>query len=224
MDRSKWFTCTARFQERDFRFLASVLVKEGKEDAFRRFIADREELLAMLDEEQVFRALLESPELLHVSPAFYFYIMVRHSLVKSGLDDVEMAEFLGAVLSDRIPASSMSAGLGPRTGFVHTFDFITMLDQVSGEMRFELLLTAGNEYLVLIGMFPEYIEARSERKGGPGIDYYEGFARSSYREACVHPRARESGVSGVLENLSSVLPQARRSLNRMADSLVFLSS
>jgi len=224
MEKSKLFTCTARFQERDFLFLTSIVAERGDAVAFRRFVSDREALLDLLDDKRVLRALLESPEFLGVSPAFYFYVLVRHSLVESGLNDVDLAEFLGSVLLERIPAARMGAGLGPGVGFVHSFDFLTILDQVSGEMKFELLLTAGNEFLVLTGMFPEFIASRAERKGAPGIRYYEEFARASYQQAGCHPRARERGVSEVLEKLSSVLPQARRSLNRMADSLVFLSS
>ena len=224
MDKARLFTCSARFQERDFEFLASIVASRGDQDAFRRFVADPDELLGVLDDRRVLEEILESPSLLGVSPPFYFSVLVRHSLVSRGLENVELAEFLGAVLADRIPSSKLHAGLGPGAGFVHSFDLLTMLDQVSGEMRFELLITAGNEFLVLTGLFPEYIQQRARRKGAPGIDYYEEFARASYQQAGEHPRARESGVSGVLENLSRVLPEARLSLNRIADSLVFLSN
>lgn len=224
MEKGKLFTCTARFHERDFEFLSSVVASRGDQDAFRRFVADPEELLAVLDDRRVLTAMLESPSLLGVSPAFYFYVLVRHSLRNRGLESVELAEFLGAVLADRIPASRMSAGLGPRAGFVHSIDFLAMLDQVSGEMRFELLVTAGNEFLVLSGLFPEYVLERSRRRGAPDLAYYENFARSSYRQAGQHPRAFESGVSSVLGSLSEVLPEARRSLNTLADSLAFLSN
>lgn len=218
------FTCTGRFEERDFLFLTSVVAERADEAAFRKFISDREELLMMVDDERVLRALLESPTLLNVSPSFYFYVLVRHSLKRSGLDDVALAEYLGSVLTERVPVDPAQTLKGIPAGFVHTVDFLGVLDTAGGSSRYELLVAAGNQFLVLTGIFPDYIRHRSERHGAPGIDYYESFARASFQEARGLPMAQRNGMSEVLDTLSKVLPEARRSLNRMADSLLFLAS
>jgi len=217
-------TCTGRFEERDFLFLASVITGDQSDRAFRRFVLEREELLLVLDDERVLRAILDFCTVLNVSPWFYFYVLVRHSLKRSSLEEVALAEYLGAVLAERVPVGPFDALKGIPSGFVHSVDFLAILDQATGETRYELLVAAGNQFLVLTGIFPDYIRQREERYGAPGLAYYEGFARSSFHQASDCPVARRRGTSEVLDTLMQVLPEARRSLNRLADSLVFLAS
>lgn len=224
METPSPFTCTSRFEERDFAFLATLVTGKSNDERFFQFVADREELLLVLDDRRVLDALLASPSLLNVSPALYFYVLVRHSLLRSEIDDPELAEYLGALLAERVHIGPANALKGIPSGFVHTVDFMAVLDQVSGDTRYELLVAAGNQFLVLTGIFPDYVRQRSKRHGAPGISYYEGFARSSFLEAQHYPRARKEGVDRVLDTLTQVLPEARRSLNKMADSLLFLSS
>ena len=224
MDEPVPFTCTGRFEERDFLFLASILADGGENAAFQRFVSDRDELRSLLDDRRVLDALIGSPVLLNVSPWLYFYVLVRQSLTRSSLDDPALAEYLGSILAERFSIGPANALKGIPSGFVHSVDFLGILDQVSGNARYELLVAAGNQFLVLTGIFPDYIRQRAERHGAPGIAYYERFARSSFHEAREYPAARRSGVSDVLDTLSNVLPEARRSLNRMADALLFLSS
>ena len=224
MEAPNLFTCTGRFEERDFVFLASVVAGNSEDSAFRRFVADREELLGIMDDERVVRAILEAPTLLNVSPSFYFYVLVRHSLKRSSLDDFALAEYLGSVLAERVAVSPSDALRGIPADFVHTVDFLGILDQASGNTRYELLVAAGNQFLILTGMFPDYILQRSERHGAPGIAYYESFARSSFHQASDCAIARSCGMSEVLDTLTQVLPEARRSLNHVADSLLFLAS
>lgn len=224
MEDTKLFTCTGRFQERDFLFLTSIVADRGDEDAFRRFIADREELYHMLDDPRVKTALIESPVLLNVSPWFYFYVLVRHSLRRSGLEDVGLAEYVGMVLAERVALAGDGTLGGIPSGMTHSVDFLTVLGQATGDSRFEMLVAGGNQFLVLTGIFPEFILRRSERRGAPGLQFYENVARASFCEAQSHPLAVRGGIKGVLGTLTEVLPQARRSLNRMADSLIFLAS
>ncbi len=205
-------------------FLASAVAEKADESAFRAFVSDRDELLSMMDDERVFRALLESPNLLNVTASFYFYVLVRHSLKRSSLDDFALAEYLGAILAERVPVGPAHALKGIPAGFVHTVDFLGILDHASGNTRYELLVAAGNQFLVLTGIFPDYIRQRSERHGAPGIAYYESFARSSFCQARDYPIAKRCGMSDVLTTLTQVLPEARRSLNHVADSLLFLAS
>jgi hypothetical protein len=159
-----------------------------------------------------------------VSPWFYFYVLVRHSLLRSSLDDIALAEYLGSILAERVPVSPSHVLKGIPAGFVHVVDFLGILDQATGNTRYELLVAAGNQFLVLTGIFPDFIRQRSRRHGAPGIEYYESFARSSFQEAGQHPLALRQGTSGILDTLTKVLPEARRTLNRLADSLLFLAS
>jgi hypothetical protein len=224
METPVLFSCTDRFEERDFVFLTSVIVEQTAEVAFRRFVADPGGLHLILDDERILRAVLESPALLNVSSALYFYVLVRHSLKRSSIDEIALAEYLGAVLAERVSVNPADALKGIPAGFVHTVDFLGMLDQVSGNTRYELLVAAGNQFLVLTGIFPDFIRQRAERHGAPCIAYYESFARSSYHQASDCAIARRCGTSEMFDTLTQVLPEARKSLNHVADSLLFLAS
>ena len=224
MEESMLFTSTDRFQERDFTYLTAVVAGQGDTGAFRRFVAERDALHQILDDPRVLGSLLETPTLLDVSPWFYFYVLTRQSLLRSGLDDVSLAEYLSSVLAERVPLAAGDTLGGIPGCLSRSVDFLAVLDKASGNMRFEALVAGGNQFLVLTGIFPEFIVRRSERHGAPGLQYYENMARASYCEAQEHPRAVRQGLKGVLGTLSEVLPEARRSLNRMADSLLFLAS
>lgn len=224
MEESKLFTSTDRFQERDFLFLTSVVANRGDEEAFRSFVEERETLHLFLDDPRVLRTLLESPRLLDVSPWCYFYVLTRHSLLRSGLDDVDLAEYLGSILAERFSLEAGDSLGGVPEGLSRSVDFLMVLDQCSGRRRFEALVAGGNQFLILAGIFPEFILRRAERHGAPGLQFYENIARASFLEAQEHPRAVRQGLKGVLGTLSEVVPEARRSLNRMADSLLFLAS
>ena len=222
MHYSRDYTSSSRFQEKDLRFLASILAPNSCQESFYRFASDKEELLQLIDRERVFQKVIETASFVNLSPAFYFYTLVRHSLLRANINDSQIAEFIGYVLTERLLQSNMGGGVVAQSNFITSFDYLSLLDQVSGEMKFELLLTAGNEFLVFTGIFPDFLKSRERRKGAPSIRYYEDFASSSYHQAGLHPQAKRSGVSEVLENLSQVMPQARRSLNTMAESFLFL--
>lgn len=222
MEHHKLFTCTGRFQERDFDFLATVMAGGSGDGAFRRYVTDHEELYEILDDRRVLQALLESPSLVDVSPWCYFYVLVRHSLMHGGLDDLSLAEYLGVLLAERM--SVRGGRLGMMAEVVHSVDFLEVLERATGDRRFEVLVAGGNQFLLLTGVFREFVEHRQVRRGAPGVRFYESVARASYCEAQEHPLAVRGGIKGVLGTLTEVLPDARRSLNRLADSLVFLAS
>ena len=222
MEKQNLYTCMGRFQERDFDFLAAVMSAGTDDRAFRRYVVVREELGAIIDDRRVLDALLVSPTLVNVSPWFYFYVLVRHSLLRGGLDDIALAEYLGVVLAEKM---SLRGGPQAMVGeMVHSVDFMQVLEAATGDRRFELLVAGGNQFLMLTGVFREYVEGRSARRGTPGVRYYESVARASFREAHEHRLAVQGGIKGVLGTLTEVMPETRRSLNRMADSLFFLAS
>ena len=135
---------------------------------------------------------------------------------------MSLAEYLGVVLAERMGMKGGRAGMMAQV--VHSVDFLQMLEKATGVRRFELLVAGGNQFLILTGVFREFVEHRSVRRGAPGVRFYENVARASFSEAQEHPLAVRGGIKGVLGTLTEVLPEARRSLNRMADSLLFLAN
>ncbi len=92
-------------------------------------------------------------------------------------------------------------------------------------MKFHLQVAAGNQFLVLTGLFPTFISKRNERNercGAPDLEFYESFARRAFQGVADRPHARGNGPRQLMGDLAEVMPDARRSLNRVAEEFVFL--
>jgi hypothetical protein len=107
-------------------------------------------------------------------------------------------------------------------GFTHAAEFLALIDSSNGRMRQQLQVAAGNQFLVLTGLYPKFLRKRHEQGHAPGVDFYEKFAARSFRHAadrcgCAVVRSRR-----LYGKLADAMPQARRALNRIAEEFVFL--
>jgi len=211
-----------RFTRSDFAFLAEILSPGDQTRHLWTLWEDPEAMREMLDLKQVFRGVIDSPGAVCVSPHFYFYVLVRHSFLDAGIGDVAVADFVSAVLAERVGADPNDVLKGVPSGLTHAADFVSILESARGRLRFHLQVAAGNQFLVLTGLFPGFLQRRCERRGAPGIEFYENFARQAYRESADNPLAPRHVPRQLFGELSEVLPQARLTLNRVAEELVFL--
>ena len=202
----------------DFSFLESLLA-EGNQ-AIARLWTDPEAVTAILDQKEIHRALLESPVSLAVSPSLYFYVLVRHAFLDGGIDHAELADYVAGVLVDKL-GTRPDPRPGAMSGWItHAVDFLAVIHSTHGMLRFQLEVAAGDQFLILTGLYPEFLDHRAERQGAPGLGFYESFARQAY-----HRAAGQTGVDPATRNLFGLLsesfPLARRSLNRMSDRCFF---
>lgn len=211
-----------RFSPADFAFLSAVLAPGERRRCLWTLWEDPEALREMLDLKEVLRGLLDSTVALSVSPAFYFYILVRHSFLNAGIKDPGIADFVGGVLAERVWSDPEDVLKGVPAGLTHAADFVSIMDGASGRLRFLLQVAAGNQFLVLTGLFPGFLQKRCERRGAPGVEFYEDFARRAYLEAADSRCAPRSMPRQLFGDLAEVLPSARLSLNRVAEEYVFL--
>ena len=211
-----------RFTRADFAFLSEILAPgEGQRHLWTLW-EDPQALREILDLKEVLRALIDSPGAVSVSPPFYFYVLVRHEFLEAGIEDPGMADFVAGVLSERVGADPADVLKGVPSGLTHAADFVSILESAHGRLRFHLQMAAGNQFLVLTGLFPGFLQRRCERRGAPGIEFYENFARRAYREAADNHDAPRDVPRRLLGDLSERLPEARRSLNKLAEEFVFL--
>jgi hypothetical protein len=202
----------------DMSFIESLLT--GENQAISRLWSDPEAVTAILDLKEIHRALLESPVALPVSPSLYFYVLVRHAFIDGGIDHPDLADYVAGVLVEKL-SGRPDPRSGAMAGWVtHAVDFLSVIQSTRGILRFQLEVAAGDQFLVLTGLFPGFLDQRSERHGAPGIAFYESFARQAYRSASgrhgIDPSARH--LFGLL---AESFPLARRSLNRMSDRCLF---
>ncbi len=205
----------------DIGFVEATLAAHGESAALAKLWSDPDAVTALLDLQEIHRALLESPVALPVSPSLYFYVLVRHAFVAGGIDHPGLADYVAGVLVEKLDSRCRSSRPGSMPGWVtHAVDFVSIIQATHGILRFQLEVAAGDQFLVLTGIFADFLHRRAERSGAPGPAFYESFARQSYGNAANRPGIAED-TRELLGLLAETFPLARASLNRMTDRCLF---
>lgn len=100
------------------------------------------------------------------------------------------------------------------------FEMLAALQSADEPTRFQIRTHIGNQSIFLSGMFPERIRARAERRGFPGLGYFESLGQSSFRAASDHRLARKHGLDDVFATLSERFHETRLALNDMSERLL----
>jgi hypothetical protein len=218
-------TVRGRLRAQDFRLVALALAR-GDIAARARY----ERLLLeegpdrVLDEAGLLEALLALRTLVVPSPPLFTYVAVRHALLAAGVDDRALADYLAALV--------LEFGDHDRHARIRRHDDQTyryLVDVVgdltglgdTGERGFLLRVHLGNYSLWLAGLFPDYIEARRSRKGGPDLPYYDELGRQGYQLASEHHLAERYGVAGIYRTAAERFPALRIAFNRLSDRVFF---
>lgn len=216
--------CRQKFTPADMKFITRVLARsEGQEQALLDLFADGDSRDQILDETRLFDALQESTSCAEVSENCYFYILVRQVLLKAGLDDRRLADYVAGMLATFVReehASPLRDADGRPMRYV--FEMLTALQNADDRSRFYIQAHVGNHTLFVTGLFARHIVHRAERRGAPGLSYYEGMGRSSYRAASDHRLAERYDLDGVLGDLADSFGEVRRALNDLAERVTWL--
>lgn len=215
-------TSRDRFTEADFDFLNEVLAGGHKRVCMAKLWEDPDALREMLDLKEMLRGLLDSPSALRVSPDFYFHVLVRHAFMQADIGNPDIADYVAGVLAQRIGSHSDDPLQDIARGYTHASDFLAIISSAHGKMKFHLQVAAGNQFMVLTGLFPGFISKRNERYGAPDVGFYESFARRAFQGAADSPHACGKAPRRLLGELAENFPVAIQSLNRVAEEFVFL--
>jgi hypothetical protein len=215
-------SCRSRFSQMDFDFVASVLAPGERRCHLQKLWKDPEGMREILDLKEVFRSVIESPAAIRISPRFYFYVLVRHAFLQAELAEVELADYVAGVLAKRVCTSGADPLQDVTRGFTHAAEFLSFISSSKGRMRFHLQVAAGNQFMVLTGLYPDFIRHRSELGVASDMEFYESFASKSFRSAADCCLASRGASRHLFGTLAEALPAARRSLNRMAEEFLFL--
>jgi hypothetical protein len=177
---------------------------------------------ALLDEPELADKLLTVRTLLVPSDALFLYVMVRYALRSAGVDDRDLADYLAALLHafgqrDRATRIDWNDDHSHR----YLVDILADLDATTGERRFKVMVHLGNYALWLAGLFPQYIEARRIRRGGPALDYYDGLGRRGYAMASDHVLADHYHLEAILHAASERYDSVRGALNSLSERVLF---
>ncbi|HTL71721.1 MAG TPA: hypothetical protein VL863_00355, partial [bacterium] len=135
-----------QFAAQDVEFILSVLggKLEGTEGLVK-LLADEDSRDLILDDEALFRALLERG----------------------------VADYVAEVLTEFARADRARCVLpGQTTSLDYFFEMLAALQTADDHTRFQIRAHIGNYSLFLSGVFPDRIRERAERRGFPDLSYY----------------------------------------------------
>ncbi|HKP97396.1 MAG TPA: hypothetical protein VJ385_16745 [Fibrobacteria bacterium] len=218
--------CRTQFTAADYDFLASVLPSgAGPSQGIIRLVEDRDSLDVLLDNPRLFRAVLDLRSCLRVSLHFYFYVLVRHALLREEIQDRDVADYVAEVLAE---FSLLQRLRNPNPKDDRHLDYmhemLDALERMEEEERFAMQTHIGNYALFLSGIFPARLQRRVERRAAPGFRFYEELGASHFRMAGHHYIARRLDMVSIFMTLGRAFHVTRLALNHLAEKLVFLET
>ena len=216
--------CRMQFTAEDIEFILGVLgPKSSAADSLVKLLADEEARDLILDDESLFRALLEQRGCLRVSTHFYFYVLVRRVFKRSGIEDRQVADYVAEVLAEYSRIENTRCVLrGKPEPLDYFFEMVAALQQVDDRTGFYIRTHIGNHSLFLSGIFPERIRYRAEYKGAPNLKYYEEMGRANFRVASDHRLAHKYDLAAIFGTLSERFRATRLALNDLTEQLFSL--
>lgn len=213
----------AQLGREDAQLVLRLLSRGGLEQAraAEATLADQG-LDPLLDDPELLRALIEARQSAHASLPLFCYVVVRHALRRTGSDSRRLADYVAGVL--------LQFGLRERARRLaesddQTYDTIARIaeevESADADRAFLARAHLGNYALWLSGLFPDHIEHRRWRRGGPDLGYYEAMGQRGFRLAAGHRLATRHGLSGLYDEAAEAFPKMRRALNAVSDSLLF---
>lgn len=211
--------CRDTLSAGDFGFIVDTLSKTPSQSvSLGELLTDdilRDELL---DHELVFQKILDSPLCHNISPAFYFYVVVRHVLLEMNVDDRSLADYIASLLAHFARTENiLRINELPDENLRYVTDMLIRMEKCTPEQAFAIQVHIGNLTLYLTGVFPENIELRTKRKGAPSLDFYERIGASQYALVSKHQIARKNHLDHVYQRLSGDFPRFRAALNQVSE-------
>jgi hypothetical protein len=177
---------------------------------------------ALLDDPRTFNALIAARGVTFASEELVFYLLVRHALLEGGIGSRAVADYLAALLQ--------SFGRGDRAYRIdddgaerheYLVDILEEMSTAQGREAFLLRAHLGEFSLWLSGLFADYIAARVQRRGAPGLEYYQELGATGYRLAADTVDAKRCGMDAIYGSCAEIFPELRMALNRVADRHLF---
>ena len=206
----------------DAQLAARMLADAGADfDELEARLSD-EGIDAILDDPRLPSALLRDPRGAHASFRLFAYVMVRHALQRNGEADRGLADYVSSIVvhfgfRDR----AHRIAKGDDEVYDALVNLVEDLDDSDARRSFLVRTHLGNYALWLSGIFPDYIEQRRWRRGGPDLEYYEEWGRRGFQLAADHRLAEEHGLATLYATAAERFGILRLALNAVSDSLFF---
>lgn len=189
--------------------------------AAERRLAD-EGIEPLLDDPRLLRGLLRARQGQCASLPLFTYVIVRHALLAGGEPDRAIADYVASIL--------LHFGLRDRARRISDTDdeivttlaeLLEVAERAHPQRAFLARAHLGNYALWLSGLFPDHLEGRRHRRGGPGLAYVEAMGTRGFQLAADHRLAAEHGLTPLFGAAAQRFPTIRRALNEVSDRLLF---
>ena len=217
--------CRDRFTAADFDFVVKTLSRSERDAvSLVELLTDTETRDSVLDHEGLLKAVLEESAALQISPQLYFYILIRHVLKKTELNNRSLSDYVASLLENYSQTTRMRSPADGQTGpLQYISDMLLALRKASPSQSFLIRAHVGDYSLFFAGIFHETIEKRSQR-GGPDLGFYEELGRANYKAIAGHRVAKSACLATVYGQLADGFHDLRLALNRLSDTLLHLDS
>ena len=177
---------------------------------------------ALLDDARLLTALIEAPQGAHASYPMFAYVVVRHALRAAGERDAVLADYVASILMHfSLRDSAHRISQADDQTYATLAELSGDVDDPDAKRAFLVRAHLGNYALWVSGLFPDYIEHRRWRRGGPDLDYFEEMGRRGYQLAANHGMAAQLGLTTLFALAAKRFALLRVALNTVSDSLLF---
>ena len=207
----------------DAQLATRILARDSGEElaVLEQRLAD-EGIDSILDDPRLPAALIRHPRGAHASLSLFAYVMIRHTLRQAGENDRGLADYVCSIVV-HFGFRDRARRISP--GDDEIYDAIVALceDLNDPDARRSFLVRThlGNYALWVSGFFPDYIEHRRWRRGGPDLDYFEEMGRRGFQLAADHRLAENHGMATLYATAAERFGLLRAALNDVSDSLLF---
>jgi len=209
---------------RDDAQLALRLIARGSDSARDAAEATLREqgIDPLLDAPELLGALIELPLGARASLPLFCYVIVRHALLRVGESDRAMADYTAAiVLHFGIRGAANRVGTADDEVYDTLAALLRDADDPDPKRAFLVRAHLGNYALWISGLFPDHIEHRRWRRGGPDLDYYEELGRRGFQLAADHRLASAYGMTALFQGAAERFGYLRAALNAVSDTMLF---
>jgi hypothetical protein len=207
----------------DAQLAVRLLARDTGDDleALERKLAD-EGIDAILDDPRLPAALLRQTQGANASLSLFAYAVVRQAMLRLGERDRYLADYVTAIVVHFAARGRANrVGVSDDESYDALTDLLRDVNDPDARRSFLVRTHLGNYALWLSGLFPDHIEQRRWRRGGPDLDYYEEMGRRGFQLAADHRLAEQHGLSGLYSAAAERFGQLRSALNQVSDALLF---
>jgi len=181
-----------------------------------------EGLDAVLDDPRLPPALMQDPMAALVSLRLFTYVMVRYVLRRMGEEDRVIGDYAAAlVLAFGVRDRSRRCDDHDDETYDTLADLLRDAEGRDAGRSYRVRAHLGNYALWLSGLYPDHIEHRRWRRGGPQLEYYEAMGKRGFAMAAEHPSARARGTAELYAAMAERFVTLRVALTGFSDALLF---